>query len=208
MRPARDQKTPFMGACSRGSSALIQLMLEHGADPNLSNRAGVSPLKCAPYIPEIYDVLLAAGANINAPVNSEHDSLLMGLAKQPEATAWMKYLLAHGADPNQANLRGYTALHNAVRSEKNIKNIELLLEHKARPNETEFNFNRTPIFLACAYGNWELVPCLLKYGADPKIKDTTGRDCQDLEITSENIGSTKSRVIREYLARTAANRSR
>jgi ankyrin repeat protein len=45
----------------------------------------------------------------------------------------MKYLLEHGADPNWITLWGYTALHQALRRDNALKNIELMLEHEADP---------------------------------------------------------------------------
>ena len=45
----------------------------------------------------------------------------------------MKYLLEHGADPNLMTMWGYTALHQALRRDNHLRNIELLLDHGADP---------------------------------------------------------------------------
>ena len=45
----------------------------------------------------------------------------------------MKYLLEHGADPNRMTMWGYTALHQALRRDNHLRNIELLLDHGADP---------------------------------------------------------------------------
>ena len=204
----QNQKSPFMLACATGDLTLMQLMLDYGADINLRNRAGTCPLIGAPRSPEMFDFLLAAGANINAPINSDNDTLLMKLVKDPKKESLVEYLLAHGADPNQTNSLGYTALHHATCAKNTEKNIELLFKYKARPNVTEHNFNRTPIYMACDKGHWSLVPCLVKHGADPKIKDDSGKDCRDLEITSGNMLGREIRVIRNHLAHLAAGNSR
>jgi ankyrin repeat protein len=45
----------------------------------------------------------------------------------------MKYLLEHGADPNRMTMWGYTTLHQAVRRDNHLRNIELMLDHGADP---------------------------------------------------------------------------
>jgi ankyrin repeat protein len=45
----------------------------------------------------------------------------------------IKYLLEHGADPNLITLWGYTALHQALRRDNALRNIELMLENGADP---------------------------------------------------------------------------
>ena len=45
----------------------------------------------------------------------------------------MKYLLEHGADPNLMTMWGYTALHQAIRRDNALRNIELMLDHGADP---------------------------------------------------------------------------
>jgi ankyrin repeat protein len=45
----------------------------------------------------------------------------------------IKYLLEHAADPNLITLWGYTALHQSLRRDNALRNIELMLEHGADP---------------------------------------------------------------------------
>ena len=45
----------------------------------------------------------------------------------------LEYLLQHGADPNRMTWWHVTALHQAVRRDNALKNIELLLDHGADP---------------------------------------------------------------------------
>jgi ankyrin repeat protein len=45
----------------------------------------------------------------------------------------IKYLLEHGADPNAITIWGYTALHQALRRDNHLRNIELLLDYGADP---------------------------------------------------------------------------
>src|SRR5262249_49575758 len=45
----------------------------------------------------------------------------------------LKYLLEHGADPNRIGHWHHTALHQALRRDNALANIELLLDHGADP---------------------------------------------------------------------------
>ena len=202
----KSQKTPFMVAGGWGDMTLLQLMLDFGADLNIRNRAGAGIWHCVPPTVENYKFLARAGADINMPLNSRNETLLMNLVTQPENERLVECLLQHGAAPNQQCADGETALHKAVRKDGNLTNVELLFKFNAEPNITEWDYNRTPIFMACKCNNWEIVKCLLNHGANPKIKDESGRDCKDLEILSEKEQGKNLRTIREFLARGEAER--
>ena len=104
---------------------LTRLLLERGADPN----DGETPY----HVPEtwnnrVLEVLVESG-RLNA------DSLSTMLLRK---TDWhdsdgVRYLLAHGVDPNRGTHWGKTALHNAVLSDNGIEIFEALLDHGANP---------------------------------------------------------------------------
>ncbi len=88
--------TPLLRAAKAGDVEAVRLLLAHGADPNLPNIQGVTP------------VMAAAGLGSN-----EIDT--RGRFKtQPELVACIDLLVKAGADVNARDHNGSTALHGAA----------------------------------------------------------------------------------------------
>jgi ankyrin repeat protein len=85
--------TPFLRAALAGDLAAMQLLAQHGANPNLATKSGDTPLMAAAGIG------WAAYWTSNAPA-SRLDAV--------------KFCLDHGADVNAKDAKGYTALHGAA----------------------------------------------------------------------------------------------
>ena len=119
-------ETALYGAAGVAHHAeLTRLLLARGADPN-DNETFY-------HTPETYDngalkVLVESG--------KMRPDLLAGMLLRK--ADWhdyegIKYLLEHGADPNRMTMWGYTALHQAIRRDNALRNIELMLDHGADP---------------------------------------------------------------------------
>jgi ankyrin repeat protein len=91
------------------------------------------------------------------------------------------FLLENGADINRANHRGETALmmvcRNAVGKKKAIK---LLLAAGADVNAADKEGQTALMGLASENGYTELMHILIKFGADPDIRNNKGRTALDL----------------------------
>lgn len=119
-------ETALYGAAGVAHHAeLTRLLLERGADPN-DNETFY-------HTPETYD-----NGALRALVESGkmRPDLLAGMLLRK--ADWhdyegIKYLLEHGADPNRMTMWGYTALHQAIRRDNALRNIELMLDHGADP---------------------------------------------------------------------------
>jgi ankyrin repeat protein len=85
--------TPFLRAALAGDLAAMQLLVEHGANPNLATKSDDTPLMAAAGIG------WAAYWTSNAPT-ARIDAV--------------KYCLEHGANVNAKDAKGYTALHGAA----------------------------------------------------------------------------------------------
>lgn len=96
-----------------GKLPLIRLLLERGAQVDVLDESGLTPLlhlaktrsKANP-IP-VLELLVANGANVDAR-NETQSTLLMHFARQGKAEP-VQWLLAHGADRNARNKSGKTA---------------------------------------------------------------------------------------------------
>ncbi|KAF2621327.1 ankyrin, partial [Macroventuria anomochaeta] len=106
--------------------SFTEVLLEHGADINATNRQGHSPLytACKHNRLDVAKLLLSRGADVNAIVRDEHWLSLMFLVIE---TYWhdcggalsprlqlADLLLGHGADVHAATKDGTTVLHKAV----------------------------------------------------------------------------------------------
>ncbi|WP_419198202.1 ankyrin repeat domain-containing protein [Novosphingobium resinovorum] len=90
---------------------------------------------------------------------------------------WLSYLIAKGANVNQADDRGRTALELAV----NLgwrEGAQLLLDQGASPDSTN-DAGETPLIFAVHRKDLQLVKALVEAGANPDRSDNSGRSARD-----------------------------
>jgi ankyrin repeat protein len=88
--------TPLLRAAKAGDVPVMRLLLAHGANPELPNAAGVTPL-------------MAAAGNASSPIDTR------GRYKtEPQALEALELLAAAGANVNARDASGQTALHGAA----------------------------------------------------------------------------------------------
>lgn len=85
--------TPFLRAALAGDLAAMQLLVEHGANPNIATKSDDTPL------------MAAAGIGWAAYWTSNASTSRLDA---------VKYCLSHGADVRAKDVKGYTALHGAA----------------------------------------------------------------------------------------------
>lgn len=100
---------------------------------------------------------------------------------EPYYTKIAEILLQHGADINKKS-NGIAPLHFAADVPNNEEPIllEYFLEKGADPNIRDFQGN-TPLFVANFADNKKVINLLLKYGADPTIRNDKGILYQDFK---------------------------
>lgn len=81
-------------------------------------------------------------------------------------------LISAGANVNKASVDMLTPLHVAVRKSKAV--AQLLIENGANMNAIEGLNDQTPLHLAVAENNYDMVCMLLYYGADANITNEYG----------------------------------
>jgi len=109
----RYELTALHYAVRGGKLPLIKLLLQRGAQPNVLDENGLTPLlhlsktrsKADP-IP-VMELLASSGANVDARDETQ-GTLLMYFARQGKTEA-VQWLLANGADPSACNKSGKTA---------------------------------------------------------------------------------------------------
>ncbi len=120
--------TAFMRAARSGDVVVMQYLLDHGADPKLSNKDGANAL------------MLAAGLGYTDANRST----------EPEALAAVKLCMTLGFDVNGATDKGETAIHGAARRGADSI-IQYLADHGANINAANKQ-GLTPLDLALGKG--------------------------------------------------------
>ena len=171
----------------------LRYFLEHGADPNLPDRDGRTPLM------EVFDgrfeldendirmaeLLLKYGADINRKNKRGRTALFYAVSYRNWRTG-VDFLLKSGADIQACDKKGISLLlyvatrdlpgnhcfPNKQRNDKTdtVELVEYLLRHGANPN---FPDKKGAVPVMPATG--ELLRCLLENGANPSASDNLGR---------------------------------
>jgi ankyrin repeat protein/mono/diheme cytochrome c family protein len=101
VRPLDARSARLMDAAFRGDTAAVRALLDEGADVNVKNEVGATPLMRAVYHADTAALLLDRGANVNAKSDDGRTPLLIA-AGLPDGVAIVTLLLDHKADPSAA----------------------------------------------------------------------------------------------------------
>jgi ankyrin repeat protein len=181
---------------------IVQLLLDHGADPNVeSGSVGSTPLHEVSYGKSnsqehgvgIARLLLERGADVNArrknmttPLHSAAFNGRLAIA-QVLLTCFVKssiyiprpqVLLDHGANADAVNSMGETALHLVSRGEfdsqeQGVATARLLLQ-RGLDVDAKDNDHGTPLHSAAFNGMLEIAKVLLDHGANANVENKQG----------------------------------
>lgn len=200
-----DTLTPFLIAVSsRKKMELIRLLLDAGADPNIANNKGMTPLMLSTSS-HLTRLLLERGAEVNARnkdgmtalmfcTNANVSKLLIqagarvNLADNEGMTALMlsenaactKVLLEAGAKPNARNKMNATAIMFA----KDMEQINALLAAGAKATVIA-DRKLTPLHFAAHLDHHRVIPFWLEH-FDVNVKDKEGQTPSDFAFRHSN----------------------
>ena len=123
--------TPLMTAALYGDVALLKRLLAAGADPNAANNAGATALMWAAPDAEKMQLLLDAGADVNARSEDRRSALLITSGSVGAASA-VRLLLEYGADPSSWRQGDVSPLREAARVD-DVEMFRLLVAYGANP---------------------------------------------------------------------------
>jgi ankyrin repeat protein len=144
-------------------AALTRLLIERGANPNDDDAVY--------HAPEGDDLGAMQVLVETGKVTPENLSLMLIRKHDWHDPEGVKYLLAHGADPNLKRPRGWYPLRHALARNNSLEIIELLLDHRADPHLRDEG--TSAIELAARRGRGDVLAALLKRGV---ALDLTGVD--------------------------------
>jgi ankyrin repeat protein len=168
--------TPLSLACQNGNAAIVELLLEHGADPNTTLRGGETVLMTAARTgkPGAVSALLKRGAEVNAK-ERRGQTALMWAAADGQAEV-VELLIKAGADIH-ATLpdSGFTPFLFAVRDGRTDVVHALLkagvdINGTMEPRKSTGKGPRkgtSALLLAVENGHFNLALDLIEAGADP-----------------------------------------
>ncbi|XP_065938638.1 uncharacterized protein [Magallana gigas] len=150
----------------------VQLLLRNGADINLCNKRGASPLYigCQNGHDSTVQLLLKNGADIN--LCDEDGTSPLYIACQNRHNSIVQLLLKNGADINLCDEDGTSPLF-VVCQNGHDSTVQLLLSKGADINLCMPN-GASPLFVVCQNGHDSTVQLLLSKGADINLCMTNG----------------------------------
>jgi ankyrin repeat protein len=176
---------PLSNAAAVGRMDIVQLLLDHGADPNLPEEQ-IAPRGKALYSAvyhghyDIAKLLLERGAFPNPPVESSGDALWVSREWRPDKRI-EQLLLSYGARPTKGhtgedspeeahNWLRISPLHEAARK-GDVPEAKKLLEAGADLAARDEHLLSTPLAWAAKFGQLEMVKFLLRHGAPKSLAD-------------------------------------
>ena len=149
--------TPFMRAARSADVVVMRYLMDHGADPKLSNKDGANAL------------MLASGLGYTDSNRST----------EPEALAAVKFCLDLGFGVNAATDKGETALHGASRRGVNAI-IQLLVDKGANINAAN-KTGITPLDIAMGKGAPGAAPGIPKEQTKAHIRQLGGTPGKEIK---------------------------
>jgi ankyrin repeat protein len=175
---------PLSNAAAVGRMDIVQLLLDHGADPNRGEEQ-IAPKGKALYSAvyhghyDIAKLLLERGAFPNPPVESSGDALWVAQEFRPDKRM-EELLLSYGATPTERTGEdwptamnawlGISPLHQAARK-GDVEEARKLLDAGADLTARDEHLGSTPLAWAARFGQLEMVKFLLQRGAPKSVPD-------------------------------------
>ena len=196
---------PLLLACKHRHHKMVELLLEHRADVQATDKDGKSALylavesilSCGTSADlSLVNLLLDHGADANTTTSSGSCPLLIACRKHKYHKI-VKLLLEHGADVKATDKDGKSALYLAVESvpscgpSADLSAVNLLLDHGADANTTALS-GQTALYIACSKGLKATVRRLLKCGAKVNVSNDKK---SPLNVACKNKRKAVARVL-------------
>ena len=216
--------TILHAACDEGDHFIVKKVLEAGADPNLTDRLGCTPLHYAckashlelikefmVQFPDVISHLINVANNDGTtPLSVRTDSggTILHAACEDGVHFIVKKILEAGADPNVTDKLGCTPLHYACKTFylELIKGfmvqfpdvicdlMKVANKYGATPLSVQADNDQTLLHVACEDGDHFIVKKILEAGADPNVTDKLG--CTPLYYACKN---SHLECVREFM---------
>ena len=189
--------TPLISAAMFNKNPeVINALVKAGADVNARGKRGYTALSWAARgnIVEVVEALIMAGADVNARSDEGDTPLLIATFQGESKYDAILALINAGADVNVWGKDGYTPLMWASMRKSDPKVIKALIKAGADVNAKEKERGDTPLMIAITNfsPNPDEILTLLELGADPKIKNDSGKMAIDLAKGNMKLWNTEA----------------
>jgi ankyrin repeat protein len=155
--------TPLMYAAAAGSTEMMQLLIDKGADVNAKNAFGSTALIWSAADIRKVRILVAHGADVNTASRSGRTALHVAALSDPSAPT-VRLLISKGANIKTVDNSKQTALFAAA-SGNDTETIRLLIDAGLDVNAADA-VGQTPLMNAASNQNLAAVKMLLAQGAN------------------------------------------
>ncbi|CAB0037247.1 unnamed protein product [Trichogramma brassicae] len=178
--PDKKGDSPLHLALESGNKEATEILLTKGADPNLVNAKGSTPLhimcqKSEGYklVEIFFKIVNDIGKPVQVNVRDSFGNTPLHLTIRHTSMKKSEILLVNGANPNLADKDGCTALHlicNTRRHDAMRRFFEIIDKNPQTVQIDAQNKNGdTPLHMAVRTGNNKKFEMLLNRGADPNV---------------------------------------
>ncbi|KAL7296064.1 hypothetical protein TKK_0010618 [Trichogramma kaykai] len=190
--------SPLHLALMQARKGVAKMLLSRGADPNVANAIGWTPLHVVCHMEPssvswfgsdrakilakiLFDICERNNQPVLVNAQDRAGNTPLHLAVASKNRELMELLLERGASPNLANREGSTPLHSVCQMEgdekKLAKTLLELSDEKYRPVQVDAwdKSGRTPLNLALLNDNARVMTLLLERGADPNSTNEEGQ---------------------------------
>ncbi|KAM9779922.1 ankyrin repeat and SOCS box protein 16 [Neosynchiropus ocellatus] len=200
--------TALHDACMGGHAVCVQLLLSHGADPEVLDVDGTAPLHLCTYAQSVQcaRLLVEFGAEVNVRTRNSRLTPLH-VAAQRGLSEHVELFLSHGADVMATSQEGETPLNAACsRAERPSEAgrylcvVQKLLDAGANP-QTAGKKLHTPLHNACSNCVPKLVDLLLEHGAKANVENCAGLTPMDclVQVVEDYTDQEPEAVARSLL---------
>mmetsp|Transcript_13922 Transcript_13922/g.20821 ORF Transcript_13922/g.20821 Transcript_13922/m.20821 type:complete len:274 (+) Transcript_13922:102-923(+) len=179
-----DSKNALHVAAEEGYTDIVRELLKDGACVDcivLGSKDTALHLATRNQHTEVVKILIDAGASCTA-VNGYGNSALHEAIRE-DCEEISELLLAQGCDVNLPNHKGSTPFHFLCYHEQatpgHLEFARKLVKHGADIHARDGR-GMTPFLVCCSSGREDLIDLLLEEGADPTVRDGSGRSAHDI----------------------------
>ena len=164
-------------ACKSAQAKSVKLLLEKGADPNISDANYSTSLHTAVHgrcTNETLQEIITHGVYLDAQDIGGNTAFWLACTYGQQKS--IQILLEAGSNLNMASTDRYTSLHAAANAGCSKSIISAIISHGVGVNTTNKN-NITALMLACLTKNKNAINVLFNAGADPNIANDDAGTC-------------------------------
>jgi len=174
MEGSRRQMSMLAFAVMQGSAPGVKELLAVGAEPDVADSAGITPLMLASAKGDSAIVKSLLDAKARVEIRNKWGQTALMMAAQAGEADVVTMLLSAGANAKAADEEGSSVLAKATGGDSSPATLKALITAGADLDAAN-NEGVTPLMRAAERGDAEKTVLLLNAGAKPELKDKDGR---------------------------------